>query len=159
MPTPARRPPPGHDGRDVGGPGGSGSCGVNQQGAWRLVFRQTKGAALEKSSWQSVNPTDPKHSTQFSTLSSLEKYRGPSGGFEFKLEWPADTGRNYQRWRQTSNPVTQPTSAPVTGFEAVDVHTLHGAARFGGLKRTSKKEVLLVGADDGSLWHAAPCPC
>ncbi|KAK3265678.1 hypothetical protein CYMTET_25663 [Cymbomonas tetramitiformis] len=76
---------------------------------WRLVLRHTlmpdetgqpfwwpQGAA----DYGGGNSSTPN----FAALSDLEQFRGPDGGFEFKLVWPDSCA--WEQWRQESNPLT-----------------------------------------------------
>ena len=127
-------------------------CGAN--GVWQLVFRQTTPTFKSKAAWLAVNTNDTS-SSQFSLLGQLEKYRGPTGKFELELKWPKDSGRNYQRWRQSSNPVTY-TQGGVVGYEALDVQLYEGGAEaWIGLERSASTSALLDGDGTKDGWWFA----
>ena len=66
-------------------------------------------------------------------------HRGADGKFLFKLAWPMKEVRsglkNYNIWKQTSNPMTSP---EVEGYEPIDVNyewTWHGLRQTTGVRR------------------------
>ena len=103
--------------------GGGGSSCVSQ---YKLLFRQTAGTYLSPvTKWRrhnAHNSSDPN----FSILDELnDSYRDPANGgkFTFKLQWPKfnrASGKNFNLWRQTTNPVAS--TQRVVGYEPVRVN-------------------------------------
>lgn len=87
--------------------------------------------------------------TKYSVLDTLEEYRNANGEFEFLLEYPELTG--YNRWKQTSNPIT--TEESVTGYDAVSI--TWGDYYWGGLCKSSSSSTFIDGAVNNSKWHYA----
>ncbi|KAK3247830.1 hypothetical protein CYMTET_42677 [Cymbomonas tetramitiformis] len=74
------------------------------QSGWRLVLRHTTSS--EAPFWWPRGVTrlgDNVSADNYAALDDLEKYRGPAGGFEFKLVWPDSCV--WEQWRQESNPM------------------------------------------------------
>lgn len=98
----------------------------------------------------SRNPSDPT-AKLYSILDRLESFRSADGLFEFKLQWPLKSGKNYNHWKQQSNPVTK-TTGGVDGYKGVDV-SFTGSS-WGGLEYNNNR-ALLDGAVDTSAWWFA----
>ena len=91
-------------------------------GPWKLFYRQTHDTYLSVTSWLSVNPSDPSL-PNYSILGTLaDAYRNADGKFTFKLVWPNRSGKNYNMWRQSTNPVTEKSVAVPEDYEEIDVH-------------------------------------
>merc|ERR1740121_168762 len=86
---------------------------------WKLVFRQTMPYLYSAGEW-SKNPEDPENDN-FAILDRLEDFRF-DGALEFQLVWP---DMEPQRWRQSSNPVTE-TTGGVTGYEPISTPYTEG---------------------------------
>ena len=94
------------------------------------MFRQTVPFYLHPATkWLSVNSNKPSN-PNYSILNTLEQCRDEKGQFELKIVWPRRKGKNYNIWRQSTNPVTQ--KIPVSGYKAVDVN--FKTQRWGGLE-------------------------
>lgn len=79
---------------------------------------------------------------KFSILDQLEGFRGSDGKFEFLLEYPQDLPNEYNRWKQTDNPVTttekdNSTASPANGYEAI--HVDWTTSGWGGLLKSIKQ--------------------
>ena len=100
--------------------------------------------------WLSVNPDDPTN-PNYSILDTLDQdCKDDKGRYEFKLVWPKRKGKNYNIWRQTTNPVKRKTK--VRNYEAVDVTftSKHwGGLESGYFRGGSNPPALL----DGSVNH------
>ena len=125
-------------------------CGKN--GRWRGIFRQTGATFVaSQADWLYMNAGYPNHA-QYSILGDLESFRGTDGRFELKIEYPQKAGRNYNVWRQSSNPVTA-SSLGVDGYEAVDVNLK--TQGWGGLEKNTGGWSLLDGSvNSGNWWYA-----
>lgn len=81
---------------------------------------------------------------RYSILAHIEAFRAADGTFELRIDWP-DTdiaGRNI--WRQTSSPTT----APVAGYEALNVD--YTSQYWGGLELSTSAATYI----DGSVGHS-----
>ena len=104
-------------------------------GPWKLFYRQTHDTYLPVTSWLSVDPSDPSL-PNYSILDTLDDaYKNSDGKFTFKLVWPNRSGKNYNMWRQSTNPVTETSVAVPDGYEKIDVPFT--ANNFIGLHHTS----------------------
>lgn len=83
-----------------------------------------------------------------SILYNLEKYKNNSGKFEFLLEYSDMNG--YNRWIQTSNPVT--TTEDVTGYAGVKISWEN--ANWYGLAASNLANTLLDGNKGGNWFYA-----
>jgi len=137
----------------VGTVGSTTPC-VPSSGELKLLFRQTVPMYKPVNDWMSVNPTDPGNDN-YSILDQLDDtMRGGDGKFEFKIVWPKRTGKNFNQWKQTSNPVTASGShSGVTGYEAVDV--TYTDRNWGGLEKGCKDQSLLDGSAKSAWWYYA----
>lgn len=110
-------------------PNKTGTCRYCQdiQG-WQTVFRQAMpalgGGFFNRNDYEK-NPQNPQ-AKLYSILNRLETMRGADGKFHFRLSWPSLCTRapdfcvggvEYNEWKQTSNPTTQ----PIAGYEPIDV--------------------------------------
>jgi hypothetical protein len=82
-------------------------------------------------------------------LYALSNYKNKSGKFEFLLEYSNKDG--YNRWIQTSNPVT--TSEKVTGYKAV--HIDWNQNNWNGLAKSNSGSTLIDGSVGSSNWYYA----
>jgi hypothetical protein len=117
--------------------------------SWRPIFRQTHPFFQPTADWASYNPTETG-APNFSALDTLESCRDSQGKLHLKIVWPNRVSRNYNEWKQTSNPMDNPT---VAGYEPVDIHFTDN--RWGGLERQSGGEALLDGSVDDVKWFYA----
>ena len=134
------------------------ACSQSVTWEWKLLFRQTHPHYLTPATkWLSVNPTDPTNDN-YSILNTLgDECKNENGKFLFHLKWPKASGggNNYNKWRQSTNPVTE--KVKVVGYEAVDVH--HTGSHWGGLEnsflhRGSSPHALLDGSVNSGITHA-----
>ena len=103
--------------------GGSISSCISQ---FKLLFRQTAGTYLSPVwKWRRYNANNAS-GPNYSILDELDdSYRHPAHGgkFTFKLQWPeinTASGRNFNIWRQQTNPVVS--VEQVASYEPVKVH-------------------------------------
>lgn len=82
-------------------------------------------------------------------LYTLNNYKNKSGSFEFLLEYSDNAG--YNRWIQTSNPVT--TSEKVTGYKAI--HIDWNQNEWNGLAKSNSGSTLIDGSIGSSKWYYA----
>ena len=105
---------------------------------------------------------------KFSILDQLENFRGTDNKFEFLLEYPDDFPNEYNRWKQTDNPVTvseviggDPYKA--AGYESVHIDWDSNRTdssicnTFSGLLRSSRSSTytLIDGSIGHGNWHTA----
>ena len=114
---------------------------------WRPVFRQTHPFVQPAADWVSYNPTQID-APNFSALDTLEGCRGLDGKLLLKIVWPNRASPNYNEWKQSSNPLTEPRA----GYEAVDVHFT--AQSWAGLGSESSS-ALLDGSPGDHYWYYA----
>jgi len=111
----------------------SGGKGVKQScvdTTWKLLFRQTTPKYLSPvSKWKNLNANN-KNAPNYSILNTLGNAHKIAGKFTFKIVWPRRKGKNYNVWRQSSNPVQARQRS--LGYEAIDVNFKQN--RFGGLE-------------------------
>merc|ERR1719273_2779871 len=103
-------------------------------------MRQTVPYYAESGTWQ--NGFGSSADDNFSILDQLESYRGADGKFTLKIVWPRRSGKNYNIWKQTSNPV----HSAVSGYEPVEIHFT--SQHWGGLERNGVSALM-----DGSVSH------
>lgn len=114
---------------------------------WVLLFRQTAPAVYQADQW-SRNPYAPSNDN-YAILDQLEGFR-QDGEFEFKMTWPG-SGLTYQRWKQTSNPVTR-NSQGVDGYEAIVIP--YTERHWGGLENSQHPDSLLDGSvSEDDSWY------
>lgn len=117
------------------------------------------------------NQTEALHTNsqyKFSILDQLENFRGTDNKFEFLLEYPDDFPNEYNRWKQTDNPVTvseviggDPYKA--AGYESVHIDWDSNRTdssicnTFSGLLRSSRSSThtLIDGSIGHDNWHIA----
>jgi len=113
-------------------------------GGWARVFHHNVagGYFVSHEDAYHLNESDPT-AELYSILTHLERLRGPDGLLELRISWPDSgiSGRNI--WRQASNPTT----APVVGYEAVDVDYVD--QYWAGLELSTSSSTYL----DGSVGH------
>ena len=113
-------------------------------GGWTRVFYHDVAGGYFASNEEANahNAVDPL-ALRYSILDHLESFRGSDGSFELRLSWPdtAIPGRNI--WRQQSNP----TVAPVVGYEGIDVDYV--SQHWGGLELSTSPQTYI----DGSVQH------
>lgn len=125
---------------------GSGTTRCGDSG-WKLLFRQTAPAARNKTGWQLLNE-HRNDAADFSVLSLLDNsVRGDDGKYLFKIIWPQRPGRNYNVWKQTTNPIL-PTAGGVSGYEALDIQFDNFG--WGGLQYNIRNGSLLTGSASGT---------
>jgi len=123
---------------------------------WKLMFRQTAPKYLTPvSKWESFNANKPKN-PNYSILSTLGNAHKIGGKFTFKIVWPRRRGKNYNVWRQSTNPVQA--RQRTVGYEAVDVNFRQN--HFGGLENGYKHggnnpAALLDGSVNHGNWYYA----
>ena len=116
---------------------------------WRPIFRQTAPFVQPTDDWESYNPTETD-APNFSALDTLESCRDSQSKLHLKIVWPNREAPNYNEWKQTSNPIDNPT---VTGYEPVDIHFT--SQSWGGLERQSGGSALLDGSVGVGSWYYA----
>lgn len=83
---------------------------------------------------------------KYSRLDCLEQYRQSDGKFEFLLEYPIEHPGEFNRWKQTDNPVkvTEQDGGPATttGYETIHVDW---NVNFGGLLHSTNSTCMLDG--------------
>ncbi len=113
-------------------------------GGWTRVFFHDVAAGYFASDAdaRARDAADPL-SPRYSILDHLPAFRSSDGTYTLRIDWPdtAIEGRNI--WRQASDPTT----APVVGYEAVDVD--YTAQFWGGLELSDRDQTYL----DGSVGH------
>lgn len=106
-----------------------------------------------------ANEAEALHCTseyKYSRLDCLEQYRQSDGKLEFLLEYP-EIPDQFNRWKQTDNPVTTEeiigsVIAPVNGYEAIHIDWSNG---FGGLLKSNQPCTLLDGTTNNKNWFYA----
>lgn len=146
----------------------SGATIVDKYGAeWLEVFyHNNKSGTILFANEQEALHTNSQY--KFSILDQLENFRGTDNKFEFLLEYPDDFPNEYNRWKQTDNPVTvseviggDPYKA--VGYEAIhidwDFNRIDSSIcnTFSGLLRSSRSSThtLIDGSIGHSNWHTA----
>jgi hypothetical protein len=119
-------------------------------GGWARVFHHdvAGGYFVSHDDAYHLNEADPD-AALYSILAHLERLRKPDGDLELRLTWPDSgiTGRNI--WIQESNPTT----APVVGYQAVDVDYL--SQYWGGLELSTSSSTYLDGSVQHAYWYYA----
>ena len=119
-------------------------------GGWaRVFYHDVSGGYFVSHEDAYHNNEDNPSAELYSILKHLEDLRDPSGLLELRINWP-DTeilGRNI--WRQESNPTT----APVIGYEAVDVN--YSSAHWGGIELSTSPTTYLDGSVQYEDWYYA----
>jgi len=113
-------------------------------GGWARVFRHDVAGGYFASYEEAFHHNEDEPGADlYSVLKHVERLRNPDGSLEMRISWP-DTGiagRNI--WRQDSNPTT----APVVGYEAVDIN--YADQYWAGLELSTSGAAYL----DGSVQH------
>ena len=119
-------------------------------GGWARVFRHdvSGGYFVSHEDAFHTNEADPD-AALYSILKHLERLRNPDGTLEMRINWPDTgiTGRNI--WRQTSNPTT----APVVGYQAIDVNYTNQF--WAGLELSTSSWTYLDGSVQHDYWYYA----
>lgn len=106
------------------------------------------------------NEAEALHCTsqyKYSRLDCLEQYRQSDGKFEFLLEYPIEHPEEFNRWKQTDNPVKveeiqSASGSPANGYEPIHVDWTE--QYWGGLLKSSSNNLHGVsGLLDGSTNH------
>lgn len=146
----------------------SGATIVDKYGAeWLEVFyHNNKSGTILFANEQEALHTNSQY--KFSILDQLENFRGTNNKFEFLLEYPDDFPNEYNRWKQTDNPVTvseviggDPYKA--AGYESVHIDWDSNRTdssicnTFSGLLRSSRSSTytLIDGSIGHGNWHTA----
>ena len=149
-----------------GGNGKSSSCSAGGGKAkWLLLFRQTMPKIMNKADqWKSVNKNNPK-APNYSILNQLSDKHKTNGKFTFKLVWPRRKGKNYNTWRQSSNPVKDKMGAKgYDSYEAMSLRDMRLGTSEAGLRMLAGGDAQLQqvgwdhpdssrGASTASMWH------
>ncbi|MNS98863.1 hypothetical protein D3C72_1332440 [compost metagenome] len=112
---------------------------------WKQVFYHN----ISKSGnlyFNTSNQLDNNQQFRYSKLGELENYRGSDGKFEFLLEIPDYDG--YNRWKQTSNPVT--TLESITGYSPINIS--FSANGWNGLAKSNSGACLIDGNVNSGNW-------
>lgn len=132
---------------------------------WLEVFyHNNKSGTILFANEQEALHTNSQY--KFSILDQLENFRGIDNKFEFLLEYPTDLPNEYNRWKQTDNPVTVlevnstsvldnqlPAKTPALGYEGI--HIDWGKCQWGGLLKSSSGNTLIDGSVNSGNWHHA----
>ena len=140
----------------------SGTC--LQNGAWRLLFRQTYPFTFDTSQdWAEAKELNADDDSQpnFSILGRLEEFRLNDGSFVMRYNH-SESGSLSNVWKQTSNPANA-TGPGVTGYEAIDEALEFGPGkgspgdglRWLGLESQGSNCFLRGHRDNGDQWWYA----
>ena len=117
-------------------------------GGWARVFHHdvAGGYFVSHEDAYHHNEADPT-AELYSILKHLERLRGSDGTLELRINWPDSgiAGRNI--WRQESNPTT----APVVGYQAVDVDYVNNY--WGGLELSTSASTYVDGSVQHGNWY------
>lgn len=137
----------------------SGATIVDKYGAeWLEVFyHNSVNGTVIFADEQEVLHTNSQN--KFSILDQLESFRGKDKKFEFLLEYPTDVPNQYNRWKQSDNPVEvqevidNGTASTVfaSGYQAI--HIDWTGQYWGGLLRTAGPNAT-YSYIDGAVGHA-----
>ena len=122
--------------------------------AWARVFHHNThwGSVLYSSASSGAEAKSSNTVDKYSVLDNIANYKN-STNWEFLLQYPNVSTTQYNRWTQTSNPIT--TTNSVTGYTAVHVDWT-GNSWF-GLALTSSNtstSTLIDGSNGNSWWYA-----
>ena len=113
-------------------------------GGWTRVFRHDVASGYFASNDDAhVSNADDPENGRYSILNQLEDLRSTDGTFTLRIKWPDLPAGGRNIWRQVSNPTT----APVAGYEGLDID--HVEQYWGGMELSSKASTYL----DGSVGH------
>jgi hypothetical protein len=119
-------------------------------GGWARVFHHDVAGGYYVSHEDAYHHNeDAPDADLYSILKHLERLRDADGTFELRINWP-DTdiaGRNI--WRQESNPTT----APVVGYKAVDIN--YTSQFWAGLELSTSDATYLDGSVQHPYWFYA----
>jgi len=146
-------------------------------GLWTLLARQTARVGPwpkephDRRRQLTKNVDNPSSET-YANFARLDEFRRPWDGrnatFEFLLRWPgtqglwdagyggadgktfAIDGKDYNHWRQSSNPFVSVSA--VTGYEALDVP--YTGNNWGGLLNGADLALLIGSTNNGWWWYA-----
>jgi len=117
--------------------------------AWARVFHHNNHWGLvyfsSDNDWEEAKSSNT--SDKYSVLGNIANYKN-SSNWEFMLQYPDLSSTAYNRWTQTSNPVT--TYDSITGYSGV--HIDWSSNYWGGLALTSSGVALLDGSPGTSSW-------
>jgi hypothetical protein len=123
---------------------------TTDDGGWARVFHHdvAGGYFVSHEDAYHLNEADPD-AELYSILKHLERLRNPDGTLEMRINWPDSgiSGRNI--WRQDSNPTT----APVVGYQPVDVD--YTDQYWAGLELSTSGSTYLDGSVGHSNWFYA----
>lgn len=137
---------------------------INKYGAqWLEVFYHNNhsGTVLFADREEAMHTI--RNKDKYSILDCLEQYRGKDNKFEFLLEYPTENPNQYNRWKQTSNPLeTKDTrndvgwddSSIVEGCEPIHLDWLTRGNKWCGLISSIAEQCLIDGTI-GTNWHFA----
>lgn len=115
---------------------------------WTRVYFNSKANL-----WTTAEVNSCNTSEKISYLGKLEEFRGSDGSFEFMLQY-SYTSR-YNRWKQTSNPMT---NTSVSGYSAIHIDAPGSTEQaFVGLRKYDTEYTYLAGCK-GSNWYYAIGP-
>lgn len=137
---------------------------INKYGAqWLEVFYHNNhsGTVLFADREEAMHTIGNKD--KYSILDCLEQYRGKDNKFEFLLEYPTENPNQYNRWKQTSNPLETKDirsdigwddSSIVEGCEPIHLDWLTRGNKWCGLISSISEQCLIDGTI-GTNWHFA----
>lgn len=122
--------------------------------AWARVFHHNNhwGNVLFSSANSGAEAKSSNTVDKYSVLGNIANYKN-SSNWEFMLQYPDVSATGYNRWTQTSNPVTS--NNTISGYAAVGTPTWTGNA-WGGLALSSTTSSTLIDGSPGdSTWYYA----
>ena len=120
---------------------------------WAQVFYHynNNGTILfTKSESDNLGTNSINDANKFSLFNVLDKLKYDATKYEFLLEYASKPGE-YNRWTQTSNPVT--TTESVTGYTVVDISWTESF--WGGLAKSSSTNTFIDGSVNHDNWFYA----
>ena len=120
--------------------------------AWARVFHHNThwGSVLYSNANSGAEAKSSNTVDKYSVLGNIANYKN-SSNWEFLLQYPNVSATQYNRWTQTSNPVT--TTNSVTGYSAI--HADWTGSSWGGLALSSTNTHTLIDGSTGSSWWYA----
>ena len=120
--------------------------------AWARVFHHNThwGSVLYSSASSGAEAKTSNTVDKYSVLGNIANYKNTTN-WEFLLQYPNVSATQYNRWIQTSDPVT--TTNSVTGYSAVHVDWTGNS--WGGLALSSTNTHTLIDGSIGSSWWYA----